>query len=305
MRTARRLTIGHKMSERLFATGMVLPALIILAVLFVYPLFLAVKTSFYKVHTILRGDTFVGLDNYMRAFSDPLFRDALGRSVIWTLSVLVFQLMFGLAIAILLNQELMGRNIARGLVLFPWLVPSIVAAIVWRYMFNPLLGIANYLLVDVSHLIPEPIMWLASPRMALPAVIIVGIWKWLPFMVVMFLARLQTIPLDLYDAAKVDGANAWQEFRYVTLAWLSPTIIVAMLLRSIWLFNHFDLVYLLAFGGPVRSTTTVPLLVRDAVFAEMRMGKAAALSMIMTVIMVLMAIVYFYYYGKAEEELRH
>jgi multiple sugar transport system permease protein len=299
------LRIGRKWSERIFASSMVLPSIIILAVLFVYPLFLSVKISFYKVHTILGGAKFVGLANYIAILKDPEFWDALNRSLIWTVSVLVAQLILGILIALLLNEELVGRTIARGLIMFPWLVPAVVAAIIWRYMFNPLLGVANYILVDVLNLIKQPIMWLASPKMALVAIIIVGIWKWLPFMVLMFLARLQTISLDLYDAARVDGANAWQEFRYVTLPWLSPAIIVALLLRSIWLFNHFDLVYLLGYGGPVKSTTTVPLLVRDAVFADMQMGKASALSMIMTIIMVITAVIYFYYYGKAEEELRN
>jgi multiple sugar transport system permease protein len=299
-----RMNIGNKTSERLFASAMVLPSLIVLALLFVYPLILAVRTSFYDVHTILGGDKFVGLENYIKILNDPEFWAAFKRTVIWTVSVLSTQLVLGILIALLLNQDLVGRNIARGLILSPWLVPAVVAAIIWRYMFNPLLGVANYFLVDVIHLIREPIMWLASPKMALTAVIIVGVWKWLPFMVIMFLARLQTIPTDLYDAAKVDGANAWHQFRYVTYAWLKPVIIVALLLRSIWLFNHFDLVYLMAYGGPVKSTTTVPLLIRDQVFATMQMGDAAALSMLMTIVMVAISIVYFAFYRGAEEQLR-
>jgi multiple sugar transport system permease protein len=300
-----RLQIGNRMSGRLFATVMVLPSIIVLALLFVYPLILAIRTSFYKIHLILPGETFVGINNYINVIRGPDFWASLERTAIWTVSVLVIQLVLGVLISMLLNQDLFGRNLARGLVLFPWLVPAVVAAIVWRYMFNPLIGVANYLLYDVMHIISGPIMWLASPKMAMIAVIVVGVWKWLPFMVIMFLARLQTIPVELYDAAKVDGANAWQQFGSITFPWLKPVIIVAMLLRSIWLFNHFDLVYLMAYGGPVKATTTVPLLVRDEVFAKMQLGNAAALSMIMTVIMVIVSIIYFSFYGKAEEQIRY
>lgn len=303
MQISKRFSFGWKRSQLIFASAMVLPAVIILAVLFVYPLFLAVKISFYNIHTILGGDKFVGFKNYIEILQDADFWGALWRTVVWTVVVLAVQLVLGILIALLLNEDLVGKTIARGLILSPWLVPAIVAAIVWRYMFNPMLGIFNYILFDVTHILHKPFMWLADPKMALWAVIIVGIWKWLPFMVIMFLARIQSISIDLYDAAKVDGANAWQQFWNVTFPWLSPTIVVAMLLRSIWLFNHFDLVYLMAYGGPVKSTTTLSLLVRDLVFADMKMGKASALSMIMTVLMVVLAIIYFYYYARAEEKL--
>lgn len=299
------LHIGNRMGERIFAIGMILPSLIVLAALFVYPLIIAIRMSFFKIHTILPGEKFVGMLNYLSILRDPEFWNAMERTTIWTVTVLGAQLILGILIAMLLNQELVGRNIARGLALFPWLVPAVVAAIVWRFMFNPLLGVVNYLLVSVLQWINEPIMWLSSPKMALVAVIIVGIWKWLPFMVIMFLARLQTIPQELYDSAKVDGANAWHQFRYITYAWLKPVIIVAMLLRSIWLFNHFDLVYLMAYGGPVKSTTTIPLLVRDEVFANMQMGDAAAMSVIMTILMVVVSVIYFSFYGKAEDQLRY
>jgi len=303
MQISKRFSFGWKRSQLIFASAMVLPAVIILAVLFVYPLFLAVKISFYNIHTILGGDKFVGFKNYIEILQDADFWGALWRTVVWTVVVLAVQLVLGILIALLLNEDLVGKTIARGLILSPWLVPAIVAAIVWRYMFNPMLGIFNYILFDVTHILHKPFMWLADPKMALWAIIIVGIWKWLPFMVIMFLARIQSISIDLYDAAKVDGANAWQQFWNVTFPWLSPTIVVAMLLRSIWLFNHFDLVYLMAYGGPVKSTTTLSLLVRDLVFADMKMGKASALSMIMTVLMVVLAIIYFYYYARAEEKL--
>jgi ABC-type sugar transport system permease subunit len=146
-------------------------------------------------------------------------------------------------------------------------------------------------------------MWLMRPETALWAVILVGVWKFTPFMVILFLARLQTIPLELYDSAKIDGANIYQLFLHITLPWLMPIILVAMMLRTIWMFNHFDMVYLMAFGGPVESTTTIPILIRDIAFTQLRMGRAAAVSMYMVIILIIGALGYTWAYMKREEQL--
>ena len=146
-------------------------------------------------------------------------------------------------------------------------------------------------------------MWLMKPDTALWAVILVGIWKYTPFMIVLVLGRLQTTPLELYDAAKIDGANGWQLFWNVTFAWIKPILIVAVMLRTIWLFNHFDLVYLMAFGGPMFSTTTVPVMIYRAAFDELRMGRAAAISMYLVIILLIFSIIYTWLYCKAEEQI--
>ena len=298
------IRMGKKWGDRVFAIGMVLPAFILLMALSVYPFLTAVQSSFFKIHTITRVESYVGLKNYVEVLTTPLFWESLKRSVIWTVGGVIPQLILGVICSLVLHAELRGRNFARGIVLFPYLVPAIVASIVWRFMFNPLTGVVNYVLVDVLNLLKEPISWLSDPKMAMPAVIIVGIWKYVPFMIILFLARLQTTPLELYDAARVDGANAWQEFWYITIPWLKPVIFVALLLRTIWLFNHFDMVYLMAFGGPMYATTTLPVLIRNTAFAFMDMGKAASISMCMVVILFFMSIFYTYFYGRAEEELR-
>ena len=170
-------------------------------------------------------------------------------------------------------------------------------------MLNPTVGIINYLLVDVLHLLKNPLMWLMRPQTALPAVILVGIWKFTPFMIILFLSRLQTTPLELYDAAKVDGADPLQLFWYITFPWLMPVIVVALMLRTIWLFNDFDMVYLLAFGGPMHATTTVPILIREAAFDQLRMGRSAAISMYLVVILFIAAIGYIWAYSRAEEQV--
>lgn len=294
-----------KRGDRLFAVVMLGPVIILLIALNVYPFLTAVYSSFFRIHTITRETAWVGLGNYISLVQDSLFWESFWRSLVWTVPGVSIQLVLGIALSLLLHQELTGRWMARGIILFPYLVPAIVASLVWRFMFNPLTGVVNYLLVDVSGVLDQPISWLADPKMALPAVIIVGIWKYVPFMVILFLARLQTTPLELYDAAKIDGANAWQEFRYITLPWLQPTIIVAVLLRTLWMFNHFDMVYLMAFGGPLYATTTLPVLIRTTAFDLNEMDRAAAISMLMVIVLIASAFLYLRYYEQAEEQLSY
>ncbi|HBY92584.1 MAG: sugar ABC transporter permease [Ardenticatenaceae bacterium] len=301
----KQIQLGMRKGDRLFAFVMLGPAVILLLLLNVYPFLTAAHSSLYNIHTVTRATTWAGLDNYLAILKQSLFWQSLWRSVVWTGPGVVLQLVLGIAIALLLHQELKGRWFARGMVLFPYLVPAIVASLVWRFMFNPLTGMVNYLLVDVLGLLAEPIAWLADPTMAMVAVIIVGTWKYVPFMVILFLARLQTTPLELYDAARIDGANAWKEFWYITLPWLRPTIIVAILLRTLWMFNHFDMVYLMAFGGPSYATTTLPVLIHTVAFGLQQMGQAAAISMLMVIVLFVVSIVYLHYYQRSEELLRH
>lgn len=297
------IKIGKRLGDTVFAWGLAAPAIIALTALSIYPFFTAVQSSFFSISTITRETNYVGFDNYIWVFKSQLFWESLLRSFIWTFAGVAIQLVFGLIFSLVLHQELRGRNIARGLILFPYLIPAIVAAIVWRFMLNPTIGVVNYLLVDVFNIIKQPLMFLMRPETALWAVILVGAWKYIPFMVILFLARLQTTSLDLYEAAKIDGANAWQLFWNITLPWLKPIILVALMLRTIWLFNHFDMVYLMAFGGPMQATTTVPVLIRQVAFNELRMGRAAAISMYLVIIMIIGAIGYTYVYTQAEEQI--
>jgi len=297
------IRLGKNLGDKIFAWGLAAPSIIALTVLSVYPFLTAIRTSFYNVNTITRKESFIGLENYIWVFNSSMFWDSLKRSFIWTLTGISVQLVLAVIFSLILHQELKGRNFARGFVLFPYLIPNIVASIVWRFMLNPTIGTINYTLVDTLHIIDEPLMWLMRPKTALWAVILVGIWKYTPFMIILILGRLQTTPLELYDAAKIDGANSWQLFWHVTFAWIKPIILVAAMLRTIWLFNHFDLVYLMAFGGPMNATTTVPVMIFRAAFDELRMGRAAAISMYLVIILLIASIGYTWMYSKAEEQI--
>lgn len=289
-------------SDYRLAVLMISPAILLVLIFAILPMLQGLYASFFQIESATLKMTFNGLNNYIWLFSKPLFWQSMVRSFVWVISTTVFQFILGVAISLLLHQELKGRNIARGMVLFPYLVPAIVLSLTWRFILDPTMGVFNRMLMDFG-LIERPIAFLAKPHTALLFVIVAGIWKYTPFVVMMTLARLQVIPVELEEAARLDGASSWQLFRYITWPWLLPVIIVTLLLRTIWTFRQFDIVYLFAFGGPLFGTTTLPVLVRYLAFDAQQIGPAAATATAMLVLLMLMSWGYFALYANAEENL--
>ena len=293
---------SFQMGDRLLATLMIVPSVLIVFVFAIFPMLLGIYASFFRVESATLEMTPNNIQNYVWLLKQPLFWDSLWRSFLLVTSTTVAQLVLGIGIALLLHQELVGRNMARGLVLFPYLIPAVVIALTWRFILDPTMGIANRMLMDFG-LIERPIAFLANQNTALWFVIMAGIWKYTPFIVMMMLARLQVIPVELEEAARLDGAGPWQVFRYITLNWLMPVIIVSLLLRTIWTFRQFDIVYLFAFGGPLFATTTLPVLVRYLAFDAQKIGAAAATATMMLGMLLIMSWGYFTLYEHATEEL--
>ncbi len=291
-----------ELSDRALALLMIAPAAILIVAFAIYPVVQGFIASLFRIESATLQMTWVGLANYANILTQSLFWSSLWRTVLWVGVGMVGQLFLGLGISLLVHQELVGRNIARGIVLFPYLVPAIVISLTWRFILDPTLGVFNRMLLDLG-ILDRPLAVLANPQTALWFVILGGIWKYTPFFIIMLLARLQVIPIEQEEAAKLDGANSWQVFRYVTLPWLMPVVIIAVLLRTIWSFNEFEMVYLFAFGGPLFSTTTVPVLVRYFAFDAKQIGMAAAVASIGVILLLVMAWGYFTLYNRAEEEL--
>jgi multiple sugar transport system permease protein len=289
-------------SATTFGLLMVAPAVIVLVLVLLYPAFVALQTSFYKVATITRQETFVGLDNYRMVLSDPVFWESFQRSVIWTAGAMISQMVAGIAVALVLNEQIKGRAFVRGLVLFPYLVPAIVAVLVWRWIFSDTVGIANWFMVDFLGALDQPIPWF-DPGWVMVSIVIMSLWKYLPYWALFVLARLQTLPPELHESAKIDGATAWQRFRYITLPWILPVVIVLLVLRTIWAFNEFDMVYLPAGGGPLFETTTIPVYIRRIAFEMNDIGHAAGVAMVMLVMVAFLTNIYFWVYRRAERRL--
>ena len=286
-----------------FGLLMVAPALLVLILVLLYPAFVAFQSSFFRIETITRQETFVGLNNYAKLLTQPDFWMAFRRSLVWTIGAISTQMVVGIAVALVLHKQVRGRSFVRGLILFPYLVPAIVAVLTWRWIFSDTVGVANWLMVDVLTITDQPIPWF-NPGWVMVSVIIMSLWKYLPYWALFVLARLQTMPIELHEAAMIDGASAWQRFWYITLPWILPVVIVLLVLRSIWAFNEFDMVFLPAGGGPLSETTTIPVLIRRIAWEHNDIGYAAAVAMAMLIMVAVLTNFYFWVYRRAEKRLR-
>lgn len=293
---------GRGLTDRQLAFLLVLPAAILLLAFAVYPFVVAALDSLFEINLLTRDRTFLGIDNYLRVVSTPAIQAAFLRTVIWTVANVAIQVTVGILIALLLNARLRGQTLIRGLVLFPYMVPAVVVALVFRFLFNDLTGLVNILLLE-SGLISKPISFLSSPGTVLWTLIVVNSWKYAPFMVIVVLARLQTVPGELYDAASIDGAGRYAAFRHVTLPWILPVVIVASLLRTIWTAYDFDVPYLLAFGGPLSASSTLPIQIRTLAFGQQEIGVASALAVCVAILLVVAAGIYLRAYRRSEARM--
>jgi multiple sugar transport system permease protein len=265
---------------------------LILSAVIVYPLLATAWLSLFAIDTRTMAGEWVGLANYAQMLGpDGRFLGALGVTLIWTGGTLALQLGLGIGLALLLNQQLWFRSLARGLALFPYLVSTVVAVLVWRWLFNDFFGLFNRALIALD-IIAQPVDWLGQMPNAMASTIVVGAWKFFPFVVIAVLARLQTIPEALYEAARLDGASAVGRFRDVTLPQLAEVLGIVVLLRAIWDFKEFDLIFLLTGGGPVDATRTLPLVVYQEAFGLNRMGLASAYALGMMAVMTLLFMAY-------------
>ena len=278
------------------------PLIVLIVGLTVYPILQVIILAFHQQGLYSSEAIFVGLENFNSVITQEGFARSLKNTFIFTFGSLSLQMIVGLAIALLLNREFPLRAPIRGVMLFSYLVPYVVAAMTWKFMFSDASGILNYW-IRASGL-PIAASPFGSLDWAMFGVILVNAWKNFPFMVIVFLAQLQTIDRQLYEAAAVDGASAWQKFRHITLPSLLPIMLVVGMLRTIWNFNNFEVVFLLTQGGPIGRTETLPLYIYRFVFGEFSLGRGAALAAIVFVILLVMSVVYWRLYERMQERLR-
>lgn len=278
---------------------LLLPALALMLAYVVYPLWTIVTGAFLESDSLSGPQRWAGLENFNGYIFQQEFVPSLLRSIYYTVTNIVIQTVLGFLVALLLHSSLPGRNIARGMILFPFIVPAVVAALIWHFALDDLVGVVNYLLLTL-HLIREPLGWLSSPSEAMNAVVAISVWKYIPFMIILFLARLQTVPTELLEAARVDGANAWQLLRYLILPWMAPVIVVAVMLRTIFSFNEYEIPYLMTQGGPLDHTLVLPILIRQLLLQELQVGPAAAVSLLMLLVLIGCGLGYWYFYRLGE-----
>lgn len=262
-----------------------MPALVVLLALVAYPV---AYTGVLSVTD--QAGNFTGTENFADVLDSRVTPKAFVNTLWWVGGSIVFQVMLGTATAILLNQEFAGRGAVRAIAVIPWVVPGIVAATTWAWMFHTEFGIINYMLL-APGLVEEPVGWLTNRHTVMPAMIAINIWKLFPFVAIMVLAGLQSIPKDLYEAARVDGATFWDETRYVTLPQVRPVLIAVTLLLVIWALNHITTIYAITRGGPANLTLITPIQIFRLGFESFQFNQAAALSvMFFTAAMVIVAL---------------
>lgn len=226
----------------------------------------------------LTSSRYLGWSAYNKLFNNKMLPLVFKNSIIWTVLVVFFQLLLGLGSALVLNKPFWGRSLVRGIMILPWVMPGVVAGMVWRLIYDPQLGLLNHYLKSLG-IIDQYLTWLSVPGSAIYAVIFSAIWKGFPFSMLMYLAGLQGVPSELYEAANIDGAGKWKQFRYVTLPSMQPIITTTFLLTFIWTFNYFELIYVMTGGGPAESTHIFPTYVYDLAFKRFRFGDASRFAM--------------------------
>ncbi|CAI1013168.1 Inner membrane ABC transporter permease protein ycjO [Serratia quinivorans] len=269
------------------------PMLLMMLLLTAWPLARTLWLSFTDAALVGDGVTpaWVGADNFFYALTDPDFQAALGRTLYFTVISVAFEGVIGVLVALLLNQKFHGRNVLRVLVILPWALPTIVNATMWRLNFNPDYGSINALLTQLG-VIDHYRSWLGDPASALNAVMLADIWKNYPLITLLTLAALQSIPDDLYEAARLDGASAWRRFRAITLPAILAPLAVALVLRTIDAFKVFDIIYVMTRGGPMDSTKTLSFFVYQESFSYLRAGSGAAYAVLMTLLCGLLIALY-------------
>lgn len=268
--------------ERHFGQLLPLPAVLSIALLIIFPLafnlYMSLQTWFVSSAT---PPKYVGLRNFVEIFGkDARFWNSMWITVQFTVITVLLELVLGLAIAVYLHRDFRGRGVVRTVMLLPMVSTPVAVALIWVIMFNPSLGILNYLLSLVGM---KPLLWLGHPRTALPSLIFMDIWKWTPFMVLILHAGLQSLPLTPFEAALIDGASRWQLFRYVTLPLLRPTVAVALIFRTMDSLKTFDTIYVMTEGGPNNASEVLNIYVFQTGFKYFHIGYASALAVILIV----------------------
>jgi len=281
---------SHIPLKKIIGYFFILPAMIAIFALVFYPMTYAGYISLFETNLVTKWD-FVGLGNYIRTLAGHgVFWQSMRITGIWTFFVVLGHFVLGMVLALLLNKRIKGRTFFRIIFFLPWVVPTVAAAVIWKWLYNPTFGLLHYLLNSIGLVGRAGL--LENTSTALPAVSIVAIWKGFPFVMIMLLAGLQAIPVELYEAAEVDGAGKFHKFWYITLPQLRYVALVAGILDTVWWFKHFTMVYLLTGGGPVYATSIIAVNIYNKAFQDFYFGEAASIAMMVFFVCLTISIIY-------------
>ncbi|MFZ5808100.1 MAG: carbohydrate ABC transporter permease [Chloroflexota bacterium] len=296
------LRLGKTKSEYLQGYLLLLPSLVFLALIIGYPLARSFQLSFnrFKLTAGIDSEAFCGLCNYFELFKDPYLDVYLKNQLIWVLGATILPILLGLGLALLLNQPLRGRWLWRSIVLVPWIMPIATSALTWRWIFDRQWGILNYVLTSLG-IIQNNVGFLTDRGWLWPSIFLVSMWMWFPYNYVSLMAALQAVPSELYEAGKIDGANAWTAFWNITLPGILPVLNLLFILGLIWSMNDFTTIYLLTEGGPGIDSTTMAPLVYKTSFRYFNLGKGAAIGIVLMAFSMIFAAIYLWRTREGEQ----
>lgn len=278
--------------ERFFGVGLVIPALLFVTLFAFYPILYSILLSMHRIFLSLPGlgRQFVWFDNYIELFHDKVALHSIINTFLFVAFTTAFEIGFGLVIALVLHERFRGRGLMRATVLMPWAIPTAVASQMWRFIFNDKYGLINF--IFYGNDMGSYTAWLADPFFAFGAIVVADVWKTSSFAALLILAGLQTIPDELYEAARIDGAGPWQRFTRITIPLIKPALLIALLFRTMDAFRVFDLVYIMTQGGPADSTNVLQFYGYKKMFAEGLMGYGSAISVLVFFLTFIVALLY-------------
>jgi multiple sugar transport system permease protein len=291
--TLRAASAGKRRQVDWLPVLLILPALALTAMLLFYPIARGIQASFFDVTLLNPGrGKFVGVDNYLTLVQASSFWNSLRVTTVYTLGVVILAYSIGLGTALLLSQRFIFRGLLRTLMIIPWAVPEVVTVLIFTWMFDAQYGVINFFLMKLG-LIERQLAWLVLPELALPALIVVTVWKQFPIATLILLAGLQTISQEYYEAAAIDGASALQRFRFITWPGLRAVNIVLILILILYSFRRVTLIYAMTAGGPARATETLSVQTYLEAFKFFNLGNAAALGTVLLLLLLAFTVVYF------------
>ncbi len=286
------MRISLSTREKVFAVSLIVPCFLFVTIFAFYPILYSFYLSLHKIIIGLPGlgQPFVWFENYRELIHDRIALHSMINTFLFVFTSTFFEILFGLIIALVINKHFRFRGLVRAAVLVPWAIPTVVSSQMWRFIFNDKYGLINYMIYSSN--VAKYKAWLADPFFAFCAIVVADVWKTSSFAGLLILAGLQMIPDELYEAARIDGANAWQQFKKITLPLIKPALLIALLFRTMDAFRVFDLVFVMTQGGPADSTNVLQFYGYKKIFAEGLMGYGSTISVLVFVITFIIALAY-------------
>ncbi len=289
----------NKIKNNIYGYLFLSPILFLIIIFLVYPFFNVVKVSFFSAKFAFGKMNYAGFKNYLSLFQDEVFIKSIYNSLIWTIGNVLLQLVIPLVAALLLNRKFKGDTFVKTSILIPWITPVVGVAMITKWILEPQLGIVNKILVNIGF-INKPINFLGSVSNALPSLLLVNSWQFIPFGTILILAALQTILPELYDAVKIDGANSWQIFRYLIFPVIGSMVGYVFFFGLVYSLNSFAIIWITTKGGPVNATMTLPVMIYQKAFMSFNAGEASAIATLMGILLIIIGFLFFKYLWRKE-----